>query len=539
MKNIRLINYFFLLGFCCLASCKSTETKKNTEQKPNILFVISDDQSYQHAGAYGCTWINTPHFDRIAKEGLLFNQAFTPNAKCSPSRAVILTGRNSWQLEEATNHVPHFPEKFKTFPETLSENGYAVGYTGKGWAPGKAVKNGQPRDLIGKVYNKHKLVAPTKAISKTDYAENFRQFLTEKEADKPFMFWYGAHEPHRVYEFQTGINKGGKKLEDVTDIPPFWPDTDSVRTDMLDYAYEIEHYDNHLGKILQQLEEQGMLENTIVIATADNGMPFPRIKGQIYAYDNHLPLAIRWGKGINKPGRTIDDYVTFTDFAPTILEAAKVVPIKSGMQPITGKSLFEFFKSKKEGKIADDRNFVLIGKERHDIGRPNDNGYPVRGIIQGNFAYTINFKPDRWPAGNPETGYLNTDGSPTKTVILNDRRSKGKSRFWDLNFGKRPKEELYDIEKDPFCMNNLANDPSLKSRKSEMTTLLYSELKNQGDPRILGNGDIFDNYEYASEATNGFYERFQKGEKMKTGWVNDIDYESAEEMKKINAQERE
>ena len=538
MKNSRLFHFICLLSFCCLTACQSKETKKASEERPNILFVISDDQSHQHAGAYGCTWINTPNFDRIAKEGLLFNQAYTPNAKCSPSRAVILTGRNSWQLEEATNHVPNFPEKFKTFPETLAENGYAVGYTGKGWAPGKAVKNGQPRDLIVKKYNKHKLVAPTKLISKTDYAENFRQFLTEKPADKPFMFWYGAHEPHRAYEFQTGITKGGKKLEDVTDIPPFWPDTDSVRIDMLDYAYEIEHYDNHLGKILQQLEEKGLLENTIVIATADNGMPFPRIKGQIYAYDNHLPLAIRWGKGIKKPGRTIDDYVTFIDFAPTILEAAKVVPVQSGMQPITGKSLFEFFKSEKEGKIAEDRNFVLIGKERHDIGRPNDNGYPVRGIIQGNLAYTINFKPERWPAGNPETGYLNTDGSPTKTVILNDRRSNGKSGYWDMNFGKRPKEELYDLERDPYCINNLANNPALKARKEEMSALLYAELKNQGDPRILGNGDIFDNYEYASEATNGFYERFQKGEKMKTGWVNDSDYESAEEMKKINTQNR-
>ena len=106
------------------------------KKKPNILFVISDDQSYPHAGIYGTEWVNTPGFDRVAREGLLFTQAYTTNAKCSPSRSSILTGRNSWLLEEATNHVPYFPEKFTTFPEVLKNNGYKTGLTGKGWAPG-------------------------------------------------------------------------------------------------------------------------------------------------------------------------------------------------------------------------------------------------------------------------------------------------------------------------------------------------------------------------------------------------------------------
>lgn len=525
MKNIHKFIILVFLGLGYFNACQSNQSERTVAPRPNILFAISDDQSFPHAGAYGCTWVKTPNFDRVANEGLLFNQAYTPNAKCSPSRACILTGRNSWQLEAAGNHVPFFPEKFKTFPETLADNGYTVGYTGKGWAPGVATKNGEPRDLIGKAFQNHKLTPPTTAISNIDYAANFTQFLTEKRDDTPFFFWYGAKEPHRVYEFQSGIKEGGKKLNEVTEVPPFWPDNDSVRIDMLDYAFEVEHFDNHLGKMLQQLEEIGELENTIVIVTADNGMPFPRIKGQIYQYDNHLPLAIRWGRGIENKGRTIEDYVNFIDFAPTFLEVAKITPVQSGMQAVSGKSLLEIFNSSKSGKVTDGRNYVLIGKERHDIGRPKDEGYPVRGIIQGNLAYTINFKPERWPAGNPETGYLNTDGSPTKTVILNERRRLGKSKYWDLNFGKRPKEELYDIKNDPFCMNNLANAQSLAAKKSEMNALLIAELKNQGDPRVLGDGDIFDNYEYAHPSTKGFYERFKDGEKMKTGWVNPSDYE--------------
>ena len=518
------IQIFFFVGLLTILSCKQDQ-KSTLDQRPNILFAISDDQSYPHAGAYGCSWVKTPAFDKIAREGILFNQAFTPNAKCTPSRSCILTGRNSWQLGEAANQDPFFPEKFKTFPEVLEENGYAVGRTGKGWAPGVAEKDGKPRELIGKNYIEHKLEPPAKFISDNDYAENFKAFLNERDKSKPFFFWYGAIEPHRRYEFKVGIEKGGKQLSDISEIPDFWPDNDTVRTDLLDYAFEIEHFDRHLDTMIKLLEEEGLLDNTIILVTSDNGMPFPRVKGQMYEFDNHLPLAIRWGKGIKNPGRKIDNYINFIDFAPTFLEVASIAPAQSSMQSIEGKSFYEFFSSSESGRISDNRKFVLIGKERHDVGRPNDEGYPVRGIIQGNYAYTINFKPDRWPSGNPETGYLNTDGSPTKTNILNHGRRVQNSLYWNLNFGKRPKEELYDISQDPYCMNNLASDASLESKKSELQTLLFTELKKEGDPRILGNGDIFDRYPYASEMYRNFYERFMNGEDVNASWLNPGDFE--------------
>jgi arylsulfatase A-like enzyme len=524
MKNLKIVI------LCCVAifffsNCQENAKKEAITKRPNILFAISDDQSFPHAGAYGCQWVKTPAFDRIAKEGLLFNQAFTPNAKCSPSRACILTGRNSWQLEAATNHVPFFPEKFKTFPEALQEAGYFVGRTGKGWAPGIAQKDGKKRELIGKNYTAHQLNPPAKFISTNNYAENFKSFLAENEKNQPFFFWYGAIEPHRRYEYQVGIKKGGKKLSDIDQVPPFWPDNDTVRTDILDYAYEIEHFDQHLAEMVQTLEQQGLLENTIIIVTSDNGMPFPRVKGQIYEYDNHLPLAIRWGKGIKNPGRIIDEYVNFIDFAPTFLEAAGISSLQSGMEAISGESLFSIFKNKKTASGKENHPYVLIGKERHDVGRPNDEGYPVRGIIQNNFAYTINFKPNRWPAGNPETGYLNTDGSPTKTVILNAGRADRNSHYWKLNFGKRAAEELYDLEKDPFCLNNLANLSEFNVVRSELKSLLYAALKKDADPRILGNDTIFDQYQYAHPRSINFYNRFMNGEKIKAGWVNPSDFE--------------
>jgi hypothetical protein len=169
----------------------------------------------------------------------------------------------------------------------------------------------------------------------------------------------------------------------------------------------------------------------------------------------------------------------------------------------------------------------LIGKERHDVGRPDDEGYPVRGIIKNDYLYIENFKPDRWPSGNPETGYLNCDGSPTKTFILNHQKTPEFEKYWQWSFGKRPAVELYKIDKDPFCINDLAGENSTKLMQEELRKQMYEELTAQGDPRILGRGDIFDQYPDASQAA-GFYERFMQGEKVSAGWVNESDFELLE-----------
>ena len=523
MKKQALLSYVLLIGFSGLLSCRSKPVSQVESQRPNILFCISDDQSFPYAGAYGCNWIKTPAFDRVAREGVLFFNAYTPNAKCAPSRACIITGRNSWQLEAAANHWPYFPTKFKTYAEVLKEQGYFVGHTAKGWAPGIVEKiDGKERQLVGPAFNKYLLQAPTSGINKNDYARNFEDFLDENTEGKPFCFWYGCTEPHRAYEFRSGIEKGGKSMDQIDRVPEIWPDVDTVRTDMLDYAYEIEHFDEHLARMLQLLEERGLLENTLVVVTSDNGMPFPRIKGQEYEYSNHLPLAMMWKKGIKNPGRVVSDLVSFADFAPTFLALAGVSPSETGMHPVEGKSLLPILADEPGAK---GRNYMVIGKERHDVGRPNDWGYPIRGIIRDGYLYLRNFKIDRWPAGNPETGYLNTDGSPTKSYILNLRRKQGISKYWDWSFAKRPGEELYHISEDPNCLNNLADDPQLAMMKAELNNQLVDELKKEGDPRIMGNGDIFDEYPYADDKDRNFYNRYMAGEKLNPDWVEPTDFE--------------
>jgi N-sulfoglucosamine sulfohydrolase len=493
--------------------------------KPNVLFVISDDQSFPHASAYGTDWVKTPGFDQVADRGLLFMNCYTPNAKCAPSRSIIITGRHSWQLEEAGNHVCFFPDDYKSFIEVLTEEtDYYTGFTGKGVEP-VVVYN---RQLTGKPYNSIRLTPPGKAISNEDYFSNFKQFLDQKPRRAPFFFWFGAREPHRDYQYRIGIEVGNKTTDQIKDVPDFWPDNETVRTDMLDYAFEIEYYDDHLLRMIRLLEERGELDNTLIVVTSDNGMPFPRAKGAGYEYSNHLPLAIMWPKGIKNPGRVIDDYVSFIDFAPTFLELAGISnELKYGMQVIQGKSLLPLFRSEKEGKVMKERDYVLLGHERHDVGRPDDVGYPVRSIIRDGYLYIHNFKPDRWPMCNPETGYLNTDGSPTKTAILEMRRNGENNLFWELCFGKRGSEELYYIEDDPDCLNNLIADPKLSNQIRDMKTQLFTELARQRDPRVLGNGDIFDKYPYAHPVSRDFYNRYMRGEIRNhiTNWVSPTDFE--------------
>jgi N-sulfoglucosamine sulfohydrolase len=494
-------------------------------EKPNVLFILADDWGHGDAGAYGSQWVKTPSFDRLAREGLLFENAYTPNAKCAPSRASILTGRNPWQLKEAGNHGGFFPIEFKTFPETLAAHGYTVGMTGKGWAPGTALDAaGKPRPLTGKPFQKHTAPAPTKQIHRNDYTANFIDFLDTAPASTPWCFWMGIYEPHRAYEAGSGVAKGGKKPGDIDRVPAYWPDNEVVRNDLLDYAVEVEHMDRHVGRIRTELEKRGILANTLIIITSDNGRPFPREKGNLYAAANHLPFAVLWKNGIKHPGRRIRESVSFIDIAPTILDAAQIPWEKSGMASSPGKSLTDAFAASPTDPPLRGRDFLLLGQERHDVGRPHDQGYPIRSIIADGWLYSRNYAPDRWPAGNPETGYLNTDGSPTKSHILQANRTKPGDRHWLQCFGKRPAQELYHIAQDPDCLHNLADAPAHQSLLSSMEKRMIAQLTEQGDPRMLGQGDVFDQYPYAG-AERGLYERFFRGEKVDTGWVNPSDYE--------------
>lgn len=464
--------------------------------RPNILVALADDAS--HMSAYGHRFVSTPNFDRVAQRGVLFANAFTTNPKCAPSRASILTGKHTWQLEEACDHFGVFPGKFSVYPDLLEEAGYHVGFTGKGWAPGDWRAGGRTRNPAGNAYQQRTLEPPAQSgINSCDYAENFKDFLHDRPTGRPFCFWYGGYEPHRHYVYGEG-GRGGKNLESIASVPPYWPDEEPVRVDMLDYAYEIEWFDRHLGLMLDHLENTGELAHTLVVVTSDNGAPFPRVKGQMYEDDFHLPLAACW-EGTIAPGRRVDDLVSFIDLAPTFLEAAglKVRP------DIAGRSLLPILRARESGQIESGRDRVYLGRERHDVGRENDLGYPVRCVRTSEYLYVRNFAPDRWPAGNPETGFTNCDSSPTKSRIL-ELHENGEDYYYELAFGKRPSEELYDIRRDPHCLDNLAAEAGFAQTRERLWKDLERELRATGDPRILGNGEIFEHYRYVGNAKHSW-----------------------------------
>lgn len=481
----------FLLTLCSALLALTNLAGAQDAARPNILFIIFDDWGWQHAGAYGCDWVKTPHFDRIAKEGILFKNAYTSNPKCSPCRASILTGRNTWQLEEAVCHNGLFPPKFAVYPDLIQSSGYTIGLTGKGWGPGDFKLNGRTQNPAGPSFDQFKTEPPAKGIGKNDYGKNFDAFLNQREKGKPFCFWMGFQEPHRAYELDSGVRLG-KKLEDIT-VPPYLPDTNIVRSDLADYAIEVEYADAYIGRAVASLEAAGELDNTLIIVTSDHGMPFPYVKGQIHEDGFHLPLAMRWGKEI-KPGRVVEDFINVRDFAPTFLELAGQKP----HEQMTGKSLVNILRSPKSGFI-ENRDVMIAGKERHDIGRPNDWGYPVRAIRTQEFLYVHNFHPERWPACDPETDFGNCDASPTKELL----KALG-GTYFELSFGKRPSDELYHLTDDPSSVINLAQDLAFAPVIEKLRTQLMDTLKAEGDPRALGQGAIFDTYQYLGARKKGY-----------------------------------
>lgn len=484
---------FALCAFAALVcSAFSTNVSRAAEApRPNILFIIFDDWSGNHAGAYGCKWINTPGFDRVAKEGVLFRNAFTSNPKCSPCRASILTGRNSWQLEEAVGHGGLFPSKFAVYPDLLEGSGYQVGLTGKGWGPGDFKVGGRTRNPAGPSFDAHKQQPPASGMGQLDYPKNFETFLAERDEKKPFCFWMGFQEPHRAYEPRSGVRLG-KKLEDIQ-VPAYLPDCELVRHDLADYAVEVEYADAQIVRTLEILDKAKLAENTLVIITSDHGMPFPYVKGQIHEDGFHLPMAARWPAAI-KAGRVVNDFINVRDLAPTYLELAGIEPHKQ----MTGKSLVNILRAEQSGWI-EDRHEMLVGKERHDIGRPNDLGYPVRALRTKEFLYVHNFHPDRWPAGNPETDFGNCDPSPSKELL----KYLG-GHFYDLSFGKRAAEELYDLSRDPECVNNLAEDVVHRAKAEELRNRMLELLTADEDPRVLGKAEIFDTYKYLGGRKKGY-----------------------------------
>ncbi|HYT60722.1 MAG TPA: sulfatase [Haliangiales bacterium] len=448
------------------------------DSRPNILLCIADDASWWHFGANGDTVCRTPNFDRVAREGVNFKRAFCSSPSCTPSRGALLTGQDFWRLEDGANLWSRWPNQFAVYPDLLEKAGYHVGLQGKGWGPGDFKFGGRPHNPAGRAY------------------KDFATFLKSVPRGRPFCFWFGSQDPHRPYERGAGV-KSGHQIDNLT-VPPFLPDTPAVRSDILDYYFEIERFDRDVGAMLKLLEDAGQLDNTLVIVTSDNGFPFPRGKATCYDAGTRMPLAIRW-PARSRGGRELDDLVSLTDLAPTFLEAAGLKPLPG----MTGRSLLSLLLSGNSGQVDPTRDRAFFGRERHANVRAGNVGYPIRAIRTAQFLYLRNFEPDRWPAGDPPLygdvdEHLSIDGSPSKQAVVEHGDKPDVKRLFALAFGKRQAEELYDLGNDPWQMTNVAAGPLYAQRKAKLRAELDRYLAETKDPRAAGNGAQFDRYYYVT-----------------------------------------
>lgn len=485
-------------------AAQGARSQANTKQ-PNFLFAIADDWSWPHASALGAKEINTPNFDRVVKEGCLFTNTMCAAPQCSPNRAALLTGRYIWQIEEAGTHASIFPRKYPVFTDVLRDGGYHVGYSGKAWGPGDWKRGGFEMNPVGNEYDADQNdTPPADGINSRDYAADFNVFMDERDEEAPFFFWYGCKEPHRRYEDGSGAKEGKDPAR--AEVPSFLPDHEITRNDMLDYYLEIEWFDEHLGRMMGKLEEMGELENTIVVVTSDNGMPFPGAKANLYDHGIHVPLAIRYPDRFGM-ARSITDLISFIDLGPTFLDLAGLSPTPS----MTGRSFAGVLEQKDaEGLVDPSRHYALSGRERHTHARYDNWGYPGRCLRTDRYLYIRNFKPDRWPAGDPDgdDGYYDIDACPSKTFLMEQREKY--PEYFQRSFGKRPEEELFDIQSDPGCMKNLVDDESHESIRAQLAARLAAMLLATKDPRVLGTGDIFESYPRVSSMRpqlGGFAER--------------------------------
>ena len=462
-----------------------TNTTVPLEERPNILFAIADDWGYPHASAYGEPVVQTPAFDRIAREGVLFEHAFVSSPSCTASRGAILTGQHFWNLKGAANLWSVFPDEFTTYPEKLKERGYHTGHQGKAWGPGKTETAG--RELAGTRYS------------------NFAEFLENCPDSTPFCYWLGSSDPHRPFKRGSG-KESGMDLSQIN-VPPYFPDSEVVRGDMADYFVEVQRFDALVGGALKSLEDAGKLDETIIVMTSDHGMPFPRCKSNLYDSGVRVPLAIRFGNGF-PGGRKVKDLISLIELSDLFLEAAGVIePLPKKDRGEKNRELTTLLRSDKAGWIRKRRTQqVIFGKERHVPAQetPNMGGYPSRGLRTPDYLLIENYEPERWPNGTPNheqaaiqgAWYADTDNGPTKSYIIANRdRDHRHRKAFDVAFAKRPKHELFDLEEDPHQLSNDYREDYYGAVRQGCESWLHSQLRSHNDPREQSE-TTFDNYPY-------------------------------------------
>lgn len=449
------------------------------QSRPNLLFLLADDMSYPYASVYGTPLVPTPNLEKIARHGTLFTNAYAASPSCTPSRAGMLTGLYPHKLGEGVNLVGRMDVKIPTFVQLLRNAGYFVGYDRKGWGPGDFTQMGYTENPAGTLVD-------------------FKTMLGQVANDQPFFFWFGTNDPHRFFPFGAGKLNGVNP--DKVNVPKFLPNVPEIKNDLADYFHLIKRFDREVGELLELLKKSGRLNNTIIVVSSDNGMPFPHAKANLYDHGTRVPLIIGQFNNQLKQNVVNESFVNLIDLMPSFLDMTGV----KKMPEVDGKSLLPLLKGEKKSN----REEVFLERERHCLCRLDAGmlaGYPMRAIRTKDFLYIRNFRPNRNPAGdesipNTPSLYGDVDGGPTKAFLIDNRDQKNLQYYFNLGFGKRPSEELYLVKKDPFNLHNLANDKNYAPQKKDLSARLEAWMRKENDPRLNGGGDEIDRYKGTTTA---------------------------------------
>ena len=495
-------------------------------ERPNILFCFSDDWGryasiYRNPERPGLNdVIETPALDAIGRSGVVFNHAFVPAPSCKPCRASVSTGMPFYRCgSNAFLHHQEFGQakdpykKLPGFSELLVRAGYHVMHWGK-TTNKPAGRVDRTHGLPIHYFSQAVSAAPDPVARKKEILAfvraNFRGFLDQQPGDQPFFYWFGPHNSHRQWTRGSGKEIWGLDPDTLKGkLPAFLPDVHEVREDLADYLGEALAWDAMVNELVEELKARGELENTLVMVSGDHGMPgMPRGKCNLYDFGSAVSLLASWPRRI-PAGRRIDDFVCLTDIAPTVLEAAGLEPPKH----MLAQSFMNLLTSERSGIIDPERDHVVIGRERHVGQAQRDRApYPSRAIRTADFLCIRNFKPDRLPLGvvydpaasaedllqNHYLAYPDMDASPTKVFLMTHKESHAK--YYDYAFAARPEFELYDLQRDPDQVDNVASNPEYAPVLQSLTDRLMTVLRETGDPRVIGDGKTFDRKPYVDPA---------------------------------------
>ena len=529
LKALRkLLVLLFLTNVCFGNSGWAIEN--NPEERPNILFLFADDWG-RHASVLskidGDGSVNdvvqTPNFDKVASRGVLFRNAHVSAPSCTPCRSALLTGSHFWQT--GTGSILRgavYDSSIPSFPPLLRVQGYCVGYSHKVWSPGtppnspftkeerygsKGGRINQFSQTVTKLISKGTPRETAKRTILNEVRGNFRDLLDNCDKNQPFCYWFGPTNVHRKWIKGSGKDLWGIDPNSLQGkMPDFLPDVPEVRQDLADYFGEIAAWDAAVGALLDELEKANLTENTLIVISGDHGAPgFPHGKCNLYSFGTGVCLSVT-GPGV-VGSRVVDDMVSLIDLAPTFLEAAKIKPPES----MTGRSLWPLLHSKKSGFIDQTRDCVFTGRERHvETARADFTPYPQRAIRTQDYALIMNFRPDRWPIGDPyrlregpeptveelETNTRITladeDAGPTKAWLIKARKTDPWKKHFEKVYGKRPLIELFDLKSDPHEMHNLAGHQQYAALEEELTKRLLDEMQRTGDPRLIREGEFYE-----------------------------------------------